>query len=109
VTPSSLQCEASQRQKIEDLIRQCGFAVVLFDGLRPNVVFEWGLLRGSKRPVMLFKEKQATVDIRHLVGNSVDVAVPTTPIDVNSQFSNVKDINYCGWNRYRIEDTMTRI
>ena len=109
VTPSSLQCEASQRQKIEDLIRQCGFAVVLFDGLRPNVVFEWGLLRGSKRPVMLFKEKQATVDIRHLVGNSVDVAVPTTPIDVNSQFSNVKDINYCGWNRYRIEDTKTRI
>lgn len=82
---------------------------MLFDGLRPNVVFEWGLLRGSKRPVMLFKEKQATVDIRHLVGNSVDVAVPTTPIDVNSQFSNVKDINYCGWNRYRIEDTMTRI
>lgn len=109
VTPSSLQSGASQQQKIEDLIRECAFGVVLLDGLRPNVVFEWGLLRGNKRPVMLFKEKQATVDIRHLIGNSVDIAVPNTPIDVNSQFSNVKDINYCEWNRYRIKETLASI
>jgi hypothetical protein len=77
--------------------------VVLLDGLRPNVILEWELLRGNQRPVMRIKEKQATVDIRHLIGNSVDVAVPNTPIDINSQFSNVKDINYCEWNRYRIK------
>ncbi len=39
------------------------FGVVVLDGLRPNVVFEYGVLHELTKPVILLKEKNAILDI----------------------------------------------
>jgi nucleoside 2-deoxyribosyltransferase len=69
LTPSALESGASQRDQITALIEGCAFAVVILDGLRPNVVFEYGILHGRNKPVILLKGEKATVDIRSFYGD----------------------------------------
>jgi hypothetical protein len=54
-----LQSGASQLRQITDLIRNCEFAIVALDGLRANVIFEYGLLRALDKPTIVLKEKNA--------------------------------------------------
>src|SRR4051812_31129339 len=63
LTPSDLVSGASQRAEIMKLIEGCAFGVVSIDGLRPNVVFEYGALHAHKKPILVFKEHEALVDI----------------------------------------------
>jgi hypothetical protein len=57
LTPSALESGASQRAQINDLIKGCSFAVVVLDGLRPNVTYEYGLLDAHDKPVILLKKE----------------------------------------------------
>ncbi len=109
LTPSALESGASQREKIGDLIAHCEFAVVILDGLRPNVIFEYGIIQGKGRPVFLFKEAEATVDIKGLFGNSVALGVPAPAINLDSQFSDVKDVNFTEWNRFDMQKTVKTV
>jgi len=99
LTPSALESGASQRATITDLIAGCSFAVVVLDGLRPNVTYEYGLLDAQSKPVILLREKSATVDIKSLVGNTVDLGVTPPSLNIDSQFSDVKDVNHAEWSR----------
>jgi len=100
VTPSAMESGASQRDKITKLIEECAFAVVILDGLRPNVVFEYGILHGMKKPVTLLKEEKATVDILGYFGDAPDLQIDPVTIDLDKCFSDVKDVNYAKWNRF---------
>jgi len=99
LTPSALESGAGQRSQIIDLIAGCAFAVVVLDGLRANVSYEYGLLEAHGRPVILLKEKNATVDLKSLVGETVNLAVASPALNVDDHFSDVKDVNYAEWNR----------
>jgi hypothetical protein len=99
LTPSALESGASQLATIKGLIAGCSFAVVVLDGLRPNVTYEYGLLDAQSKPVILLKEKSAAVDIKSLIGNTVDLGVTPPPLNVDSQFSDVKDVNHVEWSR----------
>jgi len=94
-----LESGAGQRSQILDLIAHCSFAVVVLDGLRPNVTYEYGLLEAHEKPVILLKEKTATVDIKSLIGEAVSLAVVPPALEIDRHFSNVKDMNYAEWNR----------
>jgi hypothetical protein len=109
LTPSGLESGASQRQQISDLIRDCAFAVVVLDGLRPNVVFEYGMLHAMGKPVILLKEEEAQVDIRSFFKGGPELAVSDVLIDMDSQFSNVKDLFYATWRRFRIQETVRSV
>jgi len=104
-TPSALESGASQRDQIIKLIEGCAFAVVALDGLRPNVVFEYGIIQGNRKPVMLFKETEARVDIRGLFGNA-NPAFDPVKLDLDTQFSDVKDQNYTVWNKLEFRATV---
>ena len=108
-TPSALQSGASQRDQITKLIQDCAFGVVILDGLRPNVVFEYGILHGLKKPVIFFKEVGAQVDIPGFFGDAPDLRVGPVAIDLDKHFSDVKDINYANWNRFEIKETVRTI
>jgi hypothetical protein len=95
-TPSALTSGQSQLIEIEKQIAESALGVVCLDGLRPNVVHEWGYMRGAKKPVILLKKEDATVDVRHFVGGSVP-ALQNPPLDMNVHLSNLKDINYARW------------
>jgi len=109
LTPSALESGASQREQITKLIEGCSFAVVCLDGLRPNVVFEYGILHGRKKPVMLFREGAAQVDIRSFVRDPAGVGVVSVPLDLDSQFSDAKDAYCARWNRFEISTTVKLI
>jgi hypothetical protein len=106
VTPSALQSGSSQREQITDLIAGSSFAVVCLDGLRPNVIFEYGILHGKGAPTMLFKEAEAQVDIRAFVRESAGLTIGPFPLDLDIQFSDVKDVNYATWNRFEVANTI---
>lgn len=104
LTPSALESGASQREQIISLIDGAAFAVVILDGLRPNVVFELGLIQGKDKPVLLFREAEAVVDIQGLYSNppaELRVNPPTVNLDI--QLSDVKDINYATWTRFDLK------
>ena len=108
-TPSALQSGASQRDQITKLIEDCSFAVVALDGLRPNVVFEYGILHANKKPIMLFKEAAAQVDLSSLLHERTRPAPPRVGLNVDSQFSDVKDVYQATWNRFDISATVKLI
>ncbi len=95
-TPSALTSGSSQLQEIEKQISESVFGVVCLDGLRPNVIHEWGFLRGRNKPVILLKKEAATVDVRHLVRESAPELL-NPPLNMDVHLSNLKDINYAKW------------
>ena len=62
-TPAALESGESQYDQIFREIEGASFGVVILDGLRPNVVFEYGIMVGKGIPVLLFKEQSAEVDV----------------------------------------------
>ena len=75
-TPLALESEHSQHDMILDLVGSCAFGVVCLDGLRPNVVFEYGAMKGARKPVMIFKEVGAKVDTGHFYGSAAALPLP---------------------------------
>ena len=106
ITPSALVSGASQLEQIAKLIDGCAFAIVALDGIRPNVIFEYGIIYGKGKPVILLKEEDATVDIFGYFGDAVGLTVAAPSIDVDKQFSDVKDQNYAPWNRFAFGKTV---
>lgn len=96
ITPSALTSGASQLSKIEKEISESAFGVVCLDGLRPNVIHEWGFMRGHGVPVILLKRDGATVDVRHFIRESAP-QLENPVLDMNVHVSNLKDINYAKW------------
>jgi len=99
LTPSALESGADQHSQIVDLIKECTFAVVVLDGLRPNVTYEYGLLEALDKPIILLKEQHATVDIRSFIDESVDLDVTSPVLKIDNHFSNIKGVYYAEWNR----------
>jgi hypothetical protein len=103
-TPTALQSGVSQLTQITNLIQQCDFAIVALDGLRPNVVFEYGLLRALGKPTIVLKEKNARVDIESY--SPTFARIMPVELNVDSHLSNIKDINYAEWNRLDPQETL---
>lgn len=108
-TPSALESGASQREQITKLIQDCTLGIVILDGLRPNVVFEYGILHGLGKPVILVKESEAHVDIRGFFERAPNLSLDPVMLDLDKHFSDAKDIYYAKWNRYEIKATMRAI
>lgn len=108
-TPGSLAVGESQHDAIIRHVKGCAFGVVCLDGLRPNVIYEYGALRGVGKPILIFKEATAVVDIAHFFGDVVNLGVAPPPINLDKQFSNTKDVFYETWNRFEIRETVKKI
>jgi hypothetical protein len=108
-TPLVLESGKSQHDGILELIRKSAFGVVCLDGLRPNVIFEYGAMKGAKKGVMLLKEGNATVDIAHYFGGAASLTLPPPAIDMDKHFSDTKDRFYVSWNRFELKKTVRTI
>jgi hypothetical protein len=110
LTPSALESGASQRNQIISLIEGAAFTIVILDGLRPNVVFELGLIHGKNKPVLLFKEAEAIVDIQGLYSNPpAELRLNPPTVNLDTQLSDVKDINYAPWTRFDLKGTLALV
>ena len=112
-TPTIIESGESQYEQIVRDIEGASFGVVILDGLRPNVVFEYGIMVGKGIPVLLFKEETAEVDV---TGYYTEVP-PTQPgrdelllpqrpkLLVDSHFSDVKDRGWTTWFKFDPQKT----
>ena len=48
----------------EQLAEDCALGIVILDGLRPNVLLEFGILLGKKKPIIPLQDKSATVALK---------------------------------------------
>jgi hypothetical protein len=97
LTPSALVSGQDQLSQIEAQIEKSLFGVVCLDGLRPNVVHEWGHLRGTHRPVIVIMREQATIDVLSLYGPSAPDGLSNPALDVDDHLSNLKGVNRATW------------
>jgi tetratricopeptide (TPR) repeat protein len=89
----------SQYEELHDLLSTCCFAIVILDGFRPNVLFEYGILKGLGKPCIVLLSEGATVDIKGFFPDSTK-RVPSAPtIDMDKHFSDVKDRFYKRYDR----------
>lgn len=54
------------RPRVKELVTDAILGVVILDGLRPNVTYEFGLLEGANQPTLLLATSEATIAIRSL-------------------------------------------
>ncbi|MCZ7402103.1 MAG: hypothetical protein O8C61_07760 [Candidatus Methanoperedens sp.] len=53
-------------EKLEKLIDNCVLGIIILDGFRPNVIFEFGLLKGRKKPIIVLQSVNASINIKTL-------------------------------------------
>jgi hypothetical protein len=97
LTPSALTSGEGQLRQIEEQISECQFAVVCLDGLRPNVIHEWGYMRGHNKPTIVLNRDGATVDIVSILGPSAPANMSNPALVMDMHLSNLKDINRQTW------------
>ena len=53
-------------EKLDEVISDCVLGVVILDGFRPNVLFEFGYLLGEGKPVIILQSIDAEINIKSL-------------------------------------------
>ena len=63
------RCLSVYSEEFLQAAKDCVLGVVILDGFRPNVLFEFGVLVGLKKPVILLKDRNAKINVKTLYGN----------------------------------------
>lgn len=96
---TSLKSEDSQYEKLQSNLSTCSFAIVILDGFRPNVLFEYGFLKGLGKPCIILISDDATVDIKSYFSGIAKKILINPLIDMDKHFSDVKDRYYKRYNQ----------
>jgi hypothetical protein len=94
-----LKSDDSQHDELRKLLETCCFGVVILDGFRPNVLFEYGILKGLKKPCIVLLEQNATVDVLGYYGDGVSKPSANPSINIDRHFSDVKDRFYVQYDK----------
>lgn len=105
-------------EKLEQLIQGCVLGVIVLDGLRPNVLFEFGFLMGKKKPIILLQSKEGCINIKTLFKSfqesglsegSFKNKLKNPSIDISCHLSDFagKHIEYFDWRASEADPTST--
>jgi tetratricopeptide (TPR) repeat protein len=100
----------SQYEEIIGLINNCSIGVVILDGFRPNVLFEFGILKGLNKPCIVLKENNAVIDVIGFyddIGINLDLVNPK--IDMDKHFSDVKDRFYIKYDKNKPKEIREKV
>ena len=90
--------QQSNFQKILELLKDCILGIVILDGLRPNVVLEYGILLGLGKPIIVLKDKNAEIDIKSLddkLKSKLEKHHISNPaLGIDEHLSDVKDLHW---------------
>lgn len=89
----------SQYGELRELLETCCFGVVILDGFRPNVLFEYGILKGLQKPCIVLVEKNATADVFGYFEKESDRPSFKPEINMDRHFSDVKDRFYAQYDK----------
>jgi len=51
---------------LENLVDNCSLALIILDGFRPNVLFEFGYIKAKRKPIIILQSKDAEINIKTL-------------------------------------------
>jgi len=71
--------------------KNCVLGIVMLDGFRPNVLFEFGVLIGLEKPVVLLRDKNAEINIKTLYGDVTDHNCKKATGLTRSKFEDLKN------------------
>jgi tetratricopeptide (TPR) repeat protein len=97
---SSLKSEDSQYKELQDKIGSCCFAVVILDGFRPNVLFEYGILKGLNKPCIVLKEDHGTIDLLNYYSEDKKPPIVNPIMNIREHFSDIQDRYYVEYPKY---------
>lgn len=95
----ALKSGDSQYGELSALLNSCSFAIVVLDGFRPNVLFEYGILKGLKKPCIVLLEENAVIDIKNLMLDESIKKIENPKINMDKHFSDIKDRFYVRYNK----------
>ena len=104
---TNLISEDSQYKELSELIKKCSFGIVILNGLRPNIVFEYGILKGLEKPCIVLVEQEAEIDVKNFYKEALDLPNPILSID--KHFSDIKDNFHITYDRYNMKDFRSMI
>ncbi|MCD5425353.1 MAG: hypothetical protein LRZ92_02690, partial [Methanosarcinaceae archaeon] len=93
--PETIKSQESNFKTILQMIKDCVLGIVILDGLRPNVVLEYGMLLGLEKPIIVLKDKNAEIDIKGLFDNSKSKSKKANiKLNIDKHLSDVKDLHW---------------
>jgi tetratricopeptide (TPR) repeat protein len=99
----------SQYQELTERLSSCSFAIVVLDGFRPNVLFEYGILVGLHKPCMVLIERDANIDIAGYFPPGQLISPSEPSIDMDKHFSDVKDRFYVRYDKNKPKESRALI
>jgi tetratricopeptide (TPR) repeat protein len=94
---NAIGSQESNFEKVLELSKKCILGVVILDGLRPNVLFEYGLLKGLEKPIIALKDEDAYISVEGLCLNEKlkekIQKLGNPKLDVDKHLSDVKDLH----------------
>lgn len=80
-------------ETLESMVEDCSLALIVLDGFRPNVLFEFGYLKGKKKPIIVLQSRDAQINIKTLYRDTDDSGL--TPTQFHRRLSNPKlDVSF---------------
>ncbi|GIU71910.1 MAG: hypothetical protein KatS3mg003_1389 [Candidatus Nitrosocaldaceae archaeon] len=103
--------------KLEELIDKSVLGIVILDGFRPNVLFEFGYLKGKGKPTIILKSSQAYINVKTLYANNHGLTntqfnrLNNPKIDLSRHLSDfIKHIAIFEWNaRYEDQNHISKV
>lgn len=116
ILEDAIKPQESNLQTISNLLKDCILGIVILDGLRPNVVWEYGVLYGLEKPIIVLKDRNAEINIKSLLDNTSNSKlekyhISNPKLDIDKHFSNIKDLHYIeyDWKEPKeLEDVLIR-
>jgi tetratricopeptide (TPR) repeat protein len=59
-------------EKLETIVNNCSLGLIILDGFRPNVLFEFGYLKAKNKPIIILKSDDAAINIKTLFRETSD-------------------------------------
>lgn len=65
-------------EKLETMTNNCSLGLIILDGFRPNVLFEFGYLKAKRKPIIVLQSKDALINIKNLFREISDSGLTST-------------------------------
>jgi len=62
-------------ETLENIVDDCALILIILDGFRPNVLFEFGYVVAKRKPLIILKSKDAKINIKTLYRNAKDSGI----------------------------------